>query len=235
MGSLARWARVAAPAPRRGVGGGRCNGRRTRPVQPAAADSRRSASDPIPPAGRCPPSAPGRAFPRRPHGVRSTVIPSAAKTASKAAVNFASRSRSRNWKRPTWPASSMSRFRACWVTHAPVGCGVTPSMWTRRLATSITNSTYRRWSNTVSTVKKSTASTPLAWARRNCRHVSAERVGAGRRVAGWPTRYWPRSWSRGGTAHRGCGGGVQVGFSLASRSTSAWISGEVLGRPRRCG
>jgi len=24
-------------------------------------------------------------------------------------------------------------------------------------------------------------------------------------------------------------------FSLASRSTSAWISGEVLGRPRRCG
>jgi hypothetical protein len=52
-------------------------------------------------------------------------------------------------------------------------------MWTRRLATSITNSTYSRCNNTVSTVKKSTASTPLAWAGRNCRQEIAERVGAG--------------------------------------------------------
>jgi hypothetical protein len=33
-GQRARWARVAAPAPRRGVGGGRCNGRHTRPLAP---------------------------------------------------------------------------------------------------------------------------------------------------------------------------------------------------------
>src|SRR4029453_7238509 len=63
--------------------------------------------------------------------------------------------------------------------HSPIGCAVTPSTWTRREATSITNSTYRRLRNTVSTVKKSTASTPLAWAPRNCRQVIADRFGAG--------------------------------------------------------
>jgi hypothetical protein len=42
-----------------------------------------------------------------------------------------------------------------------------------------TNITYNRRNNTVSTVKKSTASRPLACARRNCRQVSADRLGAG--------------------------------------------------------
>jgi hypothetical protein len=73
----------------------------------------------------------------------------------------------------------MSRLGACWVTHSAAGCGVTPSTWTRRLATSSTNSTCSRCRNTVSTVKKSTASTPLACAQRNCRQVSADRFGAG--------------------------------------------------------
>jgi hypothetical protein len=73
----------------------------------------------------------------------------------------------------------MSRLRACCATQSPTGCGVTPSTWTRREATSITNSTYSRCRNTVSTVKKSTASTALAWARRNCRQVRADRLGAG--------------------------------------------------------
>src|SRR5215204_1534034 len=45
--------------------------------------------------------------------------------------------------------------------------------------TSSTNRTYSRCSKTVSTVKKSTASTPLACARRNCRQESADRLGAG--------------------------------------------------------
>jgi hypothetical protein len=31
----------------------------------------------------------------------------------------------------------------------------------------------------VSTVKKSTARTLLAWVRRNCRHETADRIGAG--------------------------------------------------------
>src|SRR4029453_8305189 len=38
--------------------------------------------------------------------------------------------------------------------HSPIGCAATPSTWTRREATSITNSTYRRLRNTVSTVKQ---------------------------------------------------------------------------------
>jgi hypothetical protein len=54
----------------------------------------------------------------------------AVKTASKALVNLASRSRMRNWNR--CPASSKSkvRLRASWVSHASVGCAVTPRMWT---------------------------------------------------------------------------------------------------------
>jgi hypothetical protein len=74
---------------------------------------------------------------------------------------------------------AMSRLRACCVTQSPTGCGVTPSTWTWRVATSITNSTYSRLRNTVSTVKQSTANTPLACARRNCRQVRADRLGAG--------------------------------------------------------
>jgi hypothetical protein len=49
----------------------------------------------------------------------------------------------------------------------------------RRLPTSIANSTYSRRSDTVSTLKKSTASTPRAWDRRNCRQVTVDRFGAG--------------------------------------------------------
>src|SRR6266508_1356723 len=112
-------------------------------------------------------------------GVRSTSIPSAARTASNAAVHFVSRSRTRNRNRPTRSLRPLSRLRACCVTDSPTGCAVTPSTWTWRVATSITNSTYSRLRNTVSTVKKSTASTPLACARRNCRQVIADRVGAG--------------------------------------------------------
>jgi hypothetical protein len=88
------------------------------------------------------------------------------------------RTRGRNWNRPRSPPSAISRFRACWATHSPTGCDVTPSTWTRRVAASITNRTYSRFRKTVSTVKKSTANTPLAWARRNCRQLMADRVGA---------------------------------------------------------
>jgi hypothetical protein len=84
----------------------------------------------------------------------STLIASAAKTASNTARNFASRSRITNRNRPRSSPISMSRFRACWATQSPTGCGVTPSTRTRRVATSITNSTYSRFNNTVSTVKQ---------------------------------------------------------------------------------
>jgi hypothetical protein len=62
---------------------------------------------------------------------------------------------------PAGMLAKLQRFRACWVTHAPAGCRVRPRTWTRRVASSMTNSTYSRLRNTVSTVKKSVASTPL--------------------------------------------------------------------------
>jgi hypothetical protein len=115
---------------------------------------------------------------RRPHRRAQHPDPSAAKTASNAAVNFASRSRSRNRKQPTRSSRPMSRLRACWVTQSSAGCAVTPSTWTRRLATSITT---RRTAaaGTRRHGEEVTAKTLLAWARRNCRHETAERVGAG--------------------------------------------------------
>jgi hypothetical protein len=48
------------------------------------------------------------------------------------------------------------------ATHSPTGCAITPSTWTRRVAISIANRTYSRCRKTVSTVKKSTASTLAA-------------------------------------------------------------------------
>ena len=65
-------------------------------------------------------------------GVGKIRMPSEAKTASKAALNCVSRSRTRNlhcWMRS---ARSMSRLRACWVTRCPVGLAVIPRTWTRR-------------------------------------------------------------------------------------------------------
>jgi hypothetical protein len=75
---------------------------------------------------------------------------------------------------------SSSRLRACWAVHARSGYRVTPRMWTRRVAISITNSTYRRRRKIVSMVKKSQASRPSAWARRNVRQEVSRPRGAGR-------------------------------------------------------
>jgi hypothetical protein len=58
--------------------------------------------------------------------------------------------------------SANSRLRACWVTQAPFGWAVTPARWTRRVSSSMKNSTYSRRSEIVSTVKKSQATIPAA-------------------------------------------------------------------------
>jgi hypothetical protein len=55
--------------------------------------------------------------------------------------DFVSRSRSRNRKLVTRWSRSISRFRACWATQAPVGCAVAPTTWTWRVAISTKNST----------------------------------------------------------------------------------------------
>ena len=67
-------------------------------------------------------------------------IPSEANTTSKLVVNLASRSRTKNRK----PENRSARSRARWVTHGPVGWGVMPPRWTRRVACSMKMSTYKR-------------------------------------------------------------------------------------------
>src|SRR5690349_14496125 len=66
-------------------------------------------------------------------------MPAAVNAVSNAAVNFASRSRS-STRSPSalWPRV-MTRFRACCATQALVGCGVTPTAWTWRVASSMKN------------------------------------------------------------------------------------------------
>jgi hypothetical protein len=75
--------------------------------------------------------------------------------------------------RPARSPRSISKLRACWAVQAAVECAVMPRMCTVRVWISITNSTYMRWSSTVSTCRKSQARMPDAWAARNCRQVGA--------------------------------------------------------------
>ncbi len=52
---------------------------------------------------------------------------------------------------------------------------MTPRRWTRWVACSPRNSTYNRWSSSVSTQKRSVATMPCAWAARNCRQLGPSR------------------------------------------------------------
>jgi hypothetical protein len=56
---------------------------------------------------------------------------------------------------------------------------VTPARRTRRVRNSIKHKTYSVLSRTISTVKKSIATMPEAWARRNARQVAGVDRGAG--------------------------------------------------------
>jgi hypothetical protein len=71
------------------------------------------------------------------------------------------------------PSAGIGRLRACWVTQAPSGLVVTPATWTRRVPSSMQNSTSNRRSHTVSTLKQSQAMIPAACWRRNARQVVA--------------------------------------------------------------
>src|SRR4051812_40145273 len=66
-------------------------------------------------------------------------------------ANFESRSRIRNRKPPIRSPRSITRLRPCWVIHSAVGWAVTPRICTRRVAISITTSTYSRRRVIVST------------------------------------------------------------------------------------
>ena len=74
-------------------------------------------------------------------------------TSSNTVVNFAVAIPDQESEQAARSPRSMRRSRACWAVHAPVGWAVMPRMCTRRVWISITNKTYRRLRNTVSTVK----------------------------------------------------------------------------------
>jgi hypothetical protein len=100
-------------------------------------------------------------------GVRRIRTPTAVNTASKTPVNLASRSRIRNRNRL---ACSPCQSADCGPVAPPTPPSDARSLrarYTRRLASSIMKNTYSRRRNTVSTVKKSQASTPCAGAARN--------------------------------------------------------------------
>ncbi len=165
------------------------------------------------------------------NGVSITRTPSERTIASKGPQNFASRSWIKN--RTSSSCSSIARFRACCVTQAQSGFAVIPARWTRREPCSIQNSTYSVRSQTVSTVKKSQASTPCACARKNSAQDGPVRRGAGPnpyrrrsvRIVVAPTRT-PRlrnsPWIR---------TQPQRGFSRASRNTNSRRSLSSGGRP----
>jgi hypothetical protein len=88
-------------------------------------------------------------------------------------------------------------------------------MRTRRVAISMTNSTYIGLRKIVSTVKKSHASRPCAWVRRNFRQELSMPRGAGQLAL------------HAAISH--------AGLCTASRSTRSRISWPAAGRPGRFG
>ena len=56
-------------------------------------------------------------------------------------LNLASHSRIRNRTGSLRSAKARARLRACWVTHAPLGCAVTLARYSRRVSSSMKNST----------------------------------------------------------------------------------------------
>jgi hypothetical protein len=151
---VVRRARAGVPVPRRGVGGGRCNDRHTRPAPTAAAGPEdEHPVQHLPPNGANPPLRIGlrpRRSHRRAQHRQSLGGEDGVEYGGELRVPIADQNRNR----PTRSSRPMSRLRACWPTPSPTGCAVTPSTWTLRVAVSITNSTYRRCRNTVSTVKQ---------------------------------------------------------------------------------
>src|SRR5215475_7543345 len=95
----------------------------------------------------------------------------AAETSSKACVNLLSRSWIRKRAGVARSESDQASCRACWVVQPPSGLAEQPAKWTRRLLSSRKKSTYRRPSQSVSTV------------RRNRRRLSSRRAHVRRRAS----------------------------------------------------
>ena len=79
--------------------------------------------------------------------------------------------------------SAIRHAQACCATHGAIGFRVQPATCTRRLPSSMKNSTYSRCRHIVSTVKKTAASMLRRCARTNSRHVIPPRMPTGPRPA----------------------------------------------------
>jgi hypothetical protein len=110
-------------------------------------------------------------FARRDRTGAQLPMPFPGETPSNALVNLLSQSRSR--------IRNLNRLRLARVrqeiAHLPRSPGsgrmvLLARLCTVRVGSFIMNSTYTRWSSTVSTCRKSQAGMPDAWAARNCRH-----------------------------------------------------------------
>jgi hypothetical protein len=136
---------------------------------------------------------------------------------------------------PSGRPISIESSRARWTTQALFGWSVTPATRTCRVCSSMKNKTDRVLRRTVSTVNKSVAMMPAAWARRNARQVTEARRGAGRSPL-------PSSTAR---DRGGCYADAELlesaldalvaqrEFSLASRRISATSWSSSGGRPPR--
>ena len=80
-----------------------------------------------------------RVRPRRLHRRLDDPHTDRVNTASDAAVNLVSRSRIKNLTLSARFSRFISRLRACWVTHSPVGWAVIPARCTRRVPCSMKN------------------------------------------------------------------------------------------------
>jgi hypothetical protein len=118
-----------------------------------------------------------RLRPWRPHRCADHPDTFGAEHLVKARVNLLSRSRTR--RKPVVRAPRASSPGCGRVTPRSCGFAVTPPKWTRRFASSMKNSTYKRRSQTVSTLRKSQATIADACARGNSDQLNAARRGAG--------------------------------------------------------
>jgi hypothetical protein len=144
----------ACPGRGCGVGGAGCSARRSRAGREQGAGGRRSIGGRGALGGRSRPSVRRRRWRwarpiRRADALDTGRAPDIIERPGELGV----RSRIRNLNAAARSPRSRRRLRACWATHGPVGWAVTPAKCTRRLPSSMTNSTYSRRRNTVSTVR----------------------------------------------------------------------------------
>ncbi len=135
----------------------------------------------------------------RPHRQPDYFHPLAPEHLIEGRENLASRSRSRNRGLSSPSAIRHASCRACWATQAAEGlAGAASQVDATTAQLDVRNSTYRRWSQTVWTVKKSVA---RIWSRASV-GTAARWSGLEAEPAACHDSGGHRGWSRGGRARR---------------------------------